>query len=60
MKVLHVKGQGVGRGGIAVGDNEAALDDVAEFTDIPFPRVLLQDTDIIRRDHADSLPHFGR
>ena len=60
LRVLYCERQGVCSQGVSIGDNEAALHDIAQFTDIPFPRIPFQDTDIVRRDRADGLSYLGR
>ena len=60
LRVLYCERQGVCSQGVSIGDNEAALHDIAQFTDIPFPRIPFQDTDIVRRDRADGLSYLRR
>ena len=60
LRILYCERQGVCSQGVSIGDNEAALHDIAQFTDIPFPRIPFQDTDIVRRDRADGLSYLGR
>ena len=60
LRGLHCERQGIRRQGVAVGNNKAALHDIAQFADIPFPGVPFQNADIVRRNRADGLSHLGR